>query len=373
MTDSNAATQSFHDKRNPMILSYSGISSYQTCRERWKLQNVYGLRKTTATYAMDVGSAVHHALEHMLLGTCETPEQGVESWVKSIWAKVPADDGDEPDGASLTLLEDHLNEVQTTAVQVVPRVVNEILNQGLSTVMHPVTGAPLVEQELTVDLPGWDGFASHIDWIAADPEGNIWVIDFKTRKTFQTDDDELVNLQNAVYVHMVRTVLGLDIAGTKTFQVRSDPMRSPKVNKNGTVSKAAVVCDWDTYAAVVIEAGQDPADYLDMRDKLSTVRWTEVLTAYRSVETVERVWDGIVRPVAHEMANARDRLMSADPLARQVGARQASRTLSQRTCNGCSVRDVCLNALRGWDVTSHLQGFRYRREIVQDAAERGLL
>lgn len=346
-----SSTEQFHEKRNPRLLSYSGISAYQVCRHKWKLQNVYGLRTSTATLPMDVGSATHAGLEHFLKGQ-GTPVEGVDAWVETSLSKIP-DDGD------FVSVETHLLDVRDTAREVVDRVMKAITRMNLKTFV-PVSGPLPVELEIIVPMKGWDGFAAHIDWIAEDDQGRVWVVDFKTRSSFYDEESEDVNLQNAVYQRLVQDHYGITVAGTLTFQVRSDRSKTPKVNKNGTLSKAAIVCDWETYEAAVIEAGQDPADYQDMKDKLSTVEFTRVLRAVRTGKQLDTVWKSIVEPTALEMARIRDRALSETPSDRRIAALQAQRTLSNRTCNGCLVRDVCINSLKGYDPVTHLSRFHIR-------------
>ena len=359
---SQSSTATFHMKRDPMILSYSGIASYQRCRHSWKLQNVYGLRTPLGTRPMDVGSATHAGIEHFLKGL-GTAQAGVDAWVAETLNKTLEDAGD--------AVADHLEDVRLTAHQTTARVLREIEALGLQT-FTKIEPLP-VEVELQVKVPGWDAFAGHIDWIATDPQGRVWVVDFKTRSTFYAEDSEEVNLQNAIYQYLVSNVYGIIVDGTITFQVRSDRGREPKMNKNGTMSKAAIVCDWETYRAALVENGLDPADYTDMEDKLSTVEFTRVLKATRTEKQLRTVWNTVVMPLAVEMARVRDRAMSDDAGDRTIANRQAQRTLSQRTCSGCSVRDVCLNSLNGWDVQSHLARFDYRKPLVSLAAQEGTL
>lgn len=344
-----SSTEQFHEKRNPRLLSYSGISAYQTCRHRWKLQNVYGLRTSTATLPMDVGSATHAGLEHFLKGQ-GSPVEGVDAWVDGILRKTPED----AEG-----VDDHLSTVRETAREVVDRVHKAMKRMKLKTFVPPSGPIP-VELEIVVPMKGWDGFAAHIDWIAEDEQGRVWVVDFKTRSSFYDEESEDVNLQNAVYQRLVQEHYGITVAGTLTFQVRSDRSKTPKVNKNGTLSKAAIVCDWETYEAAVIAAGQDPADYQDMKDKLSTVEFTRVLRAVRTAQQLETIWKTIVEPMALEMARVRDRALSESQQDRRIASLQAQRSLSNRTCNGCNVRDVCINSLKGYDPVPHLSRFNVR-------------
>lgn len=366
----NSSTSQFHDARNPRLLSYSGISTYQTCRHRWKLQNVYGLKTTLQTRPMDIGSATHAGIEHMLKGQ-GTAAEGINVWINEALSKLPInDDGTEIDAN----VYDHLDDVRWTAYETAARIQKEIHRLGLKTATFPeLEGQLPVELEIVRPMLGWDGFACHIDWIAVDGLGRVWVVDFKVRSSFYDEDSEDVNLQNAIYQKVVEDTFGTTVAGTLTFQVRSDRAKKPKVNKNGTISKAAIVCDWETYKQAVLEAGQKPDDYLDMRDKLSLVEFTRVLKATRSREYLKNVWDTIVRPLALEMSRARDRAMSDDSADRLVANRQLQRNLSNRTCNGCNVRDVCLHSLKGWDVRTPLSRFKYRNDIVSVAIEEGTL
>lgn len=365
MTD----TQNFHNERNPQLLSYSGISLYLNCRYKWKVLNVYGLKTGFGPRALELGTAVHEGLAYYLAGK-GTIAEGVTEWQDREYAKIPKDE----DTISLDGFvhsEDAIWDYGRDALIVIGSVLAEIDRLGLKTYVD--ASGPWVERELTAYLENWDGFAGHIDWIAVDGQGRLWVVDFKTRKTFYDDASEDVNIQNALYQYLA-LAHGLNVSGTITLQVRSDVPKRPKVNKDGTVSRAKIVTTWDVYRQTVVDAGQDPSEYEDMRLALSTVEWTKSIVQYRSVQETAIVWDSIVEPLSIEMAIARDRILSRSYMDNAKGNRVTVRNMNHRNCNGCSIRDVCLAGLKGYDVLDVVRNREIRdRDSFEDAAKRNLL
>ena len=63
--------------------------------------------------------------------------------------------------------------------------------------------------------------------------------------------------------------VGLDEIDGVYWQVKKAAPRLPSRNKDGKMSRRAMVTTWEVYKGALLEAGLDPADYEDMRDKLS--------------------------------------------------------------------------------------------------------
>jgi hypothetical protein len=322
-------------------LSYSQMTEFLTCRYRWFLKYVLNVRPLARSTPMELGDAVHTALAAFLAGG--DLDAGFAEWrAKTLDA--------------MTLHDDErvaqVDDILATAQAVAARAVDGLREQGFYT-LTDADGVAYVERSFQIPVEGWlGGMVIKLDWIAYDPlNARTWVCDFKTRSYFTTEEDEWANLQNTMY-QAGALIHGIDSIGTLTIQVNSTPPKQPKMNKDGSMSRAAAACDWDTYRDALLAADLDPADYVDMRDKLGDKNYFAATPVIRSHESIERVWNTVVEPVAQEMNDAFFAVKGFDPASATMYEvnRAAPRFLSPRVCNQCGVRSLCHAQLKGYDV-----------------------
>jgi len=323
-------------------LSYSQLSTYLSCKYRWYLQYVLGIRPKMRTAPLEIGDAVHRGLAAFLLGN--DPETGVAEWYKEAIAAQPFEDAE---------LAAKIDEYRDSARIIVTRALAGIEKAGYWSYMNPETGEPYVESSLFVPVPKWDaGLVAKIDWMAFDPSTKtVWITDFKTRNYFTTEQDEWANLQNTIYL-AAALFHEIEAVGTLTIQITNTAPKLPKRTKDGGMSRALVACDWETYRDALLEAGLDPADYeADMKPKLEGREMVRITPVIRSVKSVERIWNEIVEPLAEEMST-QYRMASEGDAA--LVPYDCVRNMSPRTCNYCGLRSLCHGILRGQDVTDDL-------------------
>lgn len=234
-------------------------------------------------------------------------------------------------------------EIVRIAPELAKRALQEFDDLGWETVEFD--GRPAVEIDLYVPLPsefGFDSFAMHLDWVCIDANDTIRLVDYKVRRTFMPEDSERFNFQHAVYAYGLWQH-GVEVQGTVTYEIRNDLPSKPKVNKNGSISRSATKTDWPTYLATILENGQDPAEYLDMQEKLSDYKFTNPLHAYRTETELKNIWDTIVIPTARSIA--RERI-----IFRGDNEHQPVRNLKWINCQGCQFKDPCTQAISGDDV-----------------------
>lgn len=222
---------------------------------------------------------------------------------------------------------------------------------------------PIEKEEFSI-VSGMHGF---IDLIAKDKEtGQIWVIDYKFVKQLGGEEDEAFNLQNAVYT-AAASALGIPVTGTITYKHKNMVPKKPKVNKNGTISKAAVTSDWETYSLTCIENDQNPEDYEDMREKLAETRWSQIIREYRSDETLERMLEEVVLPTALRIDGCLN-------LQRRGYDQVYIKSMYPFNCKMCTFAELCQSDLRGYDSEYLLTSMYISRdeetEIAEDAGER---
>lgn len=199
---------------------------------------------------------------------------------------------------------------------------------------------PALELHFVVPCAGSKGLHGYIDAILRDKEtGSVWCTDYKFRKSLSPDDEEAVNIQNAVYTHACKK-MGIKITGTMTWQHCNTPAADPALNKNGTVSRSKIKTTWNHYAEFCVANGVDPAPYEEeMREKLSGIEWFRATYEYRNDETVKNMWNRIVVPAAYAVK-------SAYTMAKKDKNR---RHLYPWNCKMCQFKDLCQAELRNHD------------------------
>lgn len=209
-------------------------------------------------------------------------------------------------------------------------------------------GQPLVESDLRINFPfkdikgeEYEGFHGIVDWVARDKEtGWVWLFDYKVRASIDAEINEDFNLQMAIYQYLLAQK-GIKTAGSICFQMRSAPLQLPVMTIKGTMSRADIVCDWDSYRNELVSNGLDPDDYKDMQVKLSNKRFYTLSRSYRSPELLTRIWKDVVMNTIDEIRDFRNNIYW-DALGRYVAPRNMS-----GMCKICGIRDACQNHLRG--------------------------
>ena len=349
------STQRFHEEvaQGRRILSYSQILDWMTCRQRWFYRYGCGVQPKRSPRPMTLGDLVHKCLAGFLSGEEQDYNKIIGAYQSDLWSlSIELEDSSDEEMERIEKLADD-------ARSIVERTLRTIEALAWHTHVLP-DGSPAVELELKTEVPGFNHFASHLDWCAYDTVNDLlWLVDFKVRKSFSPLGYEDVNLQHLIYAYMAN-LHKIPIIGTVTFEISSDPPKQPKRNKDGSMSRSAVHTDWETYRAALIESNLAVSLYDDMREKLEGVRFTQILQEYRSDVVMSRTWSDIVLPAAREIRLAYHAIDNGQwPV-------NVYRQMRHMACNGCGVRDICLTTFRGYDATPQLTSqFEYREEMIE--------
>lgn len=337
---------------DPIYVSYSQIHDWLLCRHRWYLRYGLGIKPIEKPRPMDLGSAVHAGLAAFFRG--DYAQSGIAEWESEAMKGIPIMDDS---------LSAHIEDIRSAAILIIDRTLDDFKTRGLWIASDDA--GPIIEREIKQPVKGESSIGIHgiIDVTAYDPASKTyWIVDFKVRGTFQDDTAEDVNLQNAMY-QMLGMSIGIPIVGTLTYQVSSKPPSKPKLNKDGQMSRARIATDWATYEKSLIDAGLDPDDYREEMQSKLDVEFVKPLKAYRSPEYVQNIWEFVVLPAARDIAWARK--LIASNLTTDSHERVLNRNLSQRSCNGCGVRSLCLGKLRGYDALGILRAeYSYSERAV---------
>lgn len=337
----------YEDSMTPeRMVSVSQIGTFLACRRRWHYAYREGLRQRRERDYLTVGKLCH---------------AGMEAAMKLRWYY--AMEGADPD------LQD-LIEVGTTAVirmwsdymavtdfldEELPEQ-RELLDRAMDvfaealeefdplrwvplTVVRDGEPAPALELHFCVPCAGSEGLHGYIDAILRDLEtGQTWCVDYKFRRTLAADDDERFNLQNAVYMMACRQ-MGIDVAGTMTWQRYNTPSAVPKFNRDGSVSRSKIKCTWTRFRRFLEEAGLDACDYAEMEGKLADVEMCRATREVRSDEMIDLVWNQIIESASRSICCLSN---SYEPL-------DCTPSMDPWTCRLCSFQSLCQAELRGYD------------------------
>lgn len=324
-------------------LTHSKMRSWNACRYSYDLQNTRHIVPRGALRALDLGSAVHAGIT-----------AGVHQWVKrEVWnqrnwnriiraanknIQMYIDTAIKDRGGTLNEEQQlEFEEISESAKIITRRSLRQIKLKEWKTVVHPETGEILCEHSLTTSLPnncGWEGFHGTPDWVAMHiPTGRVWVIDFKVVASFGNEDEEEVNSQFPCYQKMLWDV-GVETIGSILWQIRAKVPSKPKLNQNGSMSRARIATTWHFYKKALIEAKLDPADYKEEMESKLDVEFFKPLKYHRDRAMVEWFWQAVVEPCAFSMA-------------REEG--HVFRQMQKFGCKMCRVREYCLAELNDDD------------------------
>lgn len=338
----------------PRYASYSMLAEAETCRWRFKRRYVDGLRPLQPFRPPTLGTAVHLGIATRLRGG--DVENVLGEWVAAELDKVRNSTMLEQDADEAA---DMLLGAEMDACEIVNRWEEWVKLDEWETVHF--LGEPLVEASFFIELPGWRGLHFIVDWVATHtPTGLTWVIDWKTKATIEQQDvssinREDTNLQKAIYQYGLLQH-GIKTAGSRIAQIKSAVPKHPKVNKDGSISRAAVSTDWPAYKAAIEAAGLDPEDYADMKIKYENSVWFAWTAAYRSERELNNIWEQVVVPRAHQAA------------ALALSGMDAPRALGSFSCGMCWAKSLCVEELRGGD-TEFIMKTQYRHVKKSDAED----
>lgn len=308
-------------------ITFSEISAYLTCRQRHWFEYVMRLPRKPVPH-MEFGTMVHigfeAAMKAQYAGLPWEPAAG-----SAMLAHKDKTLRNQPGDVDVTELSESLTEAMAVAIRALHWLKPELWETAT------IGGKPAIEIELEIPLADGIKYRCHQDWVARNKQtGQWWAWEFKTRKTLPTVELGEVSLQQALYQYVLHQN-GIFIEGAMEFAILAALPKEPKVNKNGTISRAACATDWDTYKSAVLANHGDPAEYKEMRVQLEAKEWFRMIPQYRTIDECKRTWDAVAVPIAHELTHNNVKVVPI--LARHI-------------CRQCSYIETCLEKVRGYHV-----------------------
>lgn len=331
------------DDNQLIRFSYSAVSKWLSCRQAWSFNYAHGLVPIVSDPEPAIGSAVHFALGMAILQG--TDDEVLQSAL-DIWFSEQMEPYEGLPEDAYESIHAVLSEHCERAAFIAKRALNAIHIEEWETIRDR-TGTPMVEWHFDREVPGVGLLTGDIDWVARHrPTGLVWLFDHKIRGTLTSAPAEDFNIQMALYQHVLQEDEGLSLAGSILFQVSSHLPKTPTLTKKGEVSRAAIDTTWEVYRQYVLDAGLDPANYDEMRQKLEAKVFYRPIRYFRSREHVRAVWERIFLPAAREMREALftpDVVGTPNPLI--------IRNMVPFLCRRCPYAPVCVGELRGEDVS----------------------
>lgn len=311
---------------------YSAISTFLKCRALYDFAYVQGLRpkRGKSLPRMQLGTQVHLGFEKYFKGaTLEQAKAEVEKSSYEILQKIRAQIAADPMSVPVDDVSTFLKEYEDI-VENAPKIFERSALAMPVSDWEPVLVEHTLEQEIVpgIMLTGTPDLVARYK-----PDGQLYLLDWKTRANFQDIGAERYNLQFLIYTWMLQK-LGHDVKGTYIYEILSDVPKSPKTNKDGTLSKSKCRTTSEMLEAAIADSNSIPEDYAELRAYVKALEWQRLTYDHRDVETIERIMQEVVVPAAQAMS------------APHIPLRVANRF----SCSGCDYASLCWGELEGSDV-----------------------
>ena len=335
------------------MVSVSQIQTYLSCRRKWEYNYIDNLTPRIDKKYLTIGKLCHVGMQvamHDLWefdGHWNTAMNNGILAIKEEWHEYM----DQTDILPEEIPD--MDQMLTDAVSVFRQAFTEFepWRWEVLTIHKGKEALPALELHFSVPCPPTKGLHGFIDAILRDREsGCLWCVDYKFRRSLSPDEDEAFNIQNAVYSYACLK-MGIQIAGTMTWQHVNTPAADPAILKNGTISRAKIKTTWEHYAQFVADQGQNPADYQEeMEPKLADIEWFRATLEYRNEDTIRAMWEQCVIPAARGIKAAYRKNANN------------YRSLYPWNCKMCQYQSLCQAGLRGYDEQDIIQREYTRRD-----------
>ena len=295
-------------------VSWSEIQAWCLCRMKWHWAYEVGIAPKRVERAPSVGSCGHIAIAAMLRG--KSWKKAVDKWFEQELNKRPLFDEEKAE----------IQAVVALILAIMPRYLDKY---------QATFESVLVEHKFDIPIRGIKTrLIGYWDAMVRDKDGHLWLLEHKfPQRTFRTEDNLDLDGQIGTYQYAAHRS-GYPVVGTIYNQLLGRLPAVPKINKDGSVSRAVVYTDWESYSDFVAKVGLDPCDYQEMKGKLDDFEFFQRNYIYRPpIETrlfardmEHRIWD------------------------MQKKKKHIYRSESFIICGMCSYRELCLESLKGGDI-----------------------
>lgn len=311
---------------------YSAISTFLKCRALYDFAYVQGLRpkRGASLPRMQLGTQVHLGFEKYFKGAALSEAKAeIEKSSYEILQKVREQVAADPMSVPVDNVSEFIKEYEDI-VENAPKIFERSALAMPVSDWEPVLVEHTLEQEIAsgIVLTGTPDLVARYK-----PDGQLYLLDWKTRANFQDIGAERYNLQFLIYTWMLQK-LGHDVKGTYIYEILSDVPKEPKRNKDGTISKSKCRTTEGMLQGAIQDSSSIPEDYGDLLSYVRAIEWQRLTYDHRDAATIERIMQEVVVPAAQSMA------------APHIPLRVANRF----TCGSCDYASICYAPLEGSDV-----------------------
>lgn len=149
----------------------------------------------------------------------------------------------------------------------IPKMARELLEAYFLFYEEEDADTEYLENELHFKLPLTEEIEieGYIDAVIKDPEGKIWVKDYKTYKSMKDYSFFHLNTQSAIYIWAMEQ-LGYEVQGVIWDVIKAKEPSKPQILKSGKLSSRRLDSTPYTVEKGILELGLNPEDYQDFID-----------------------------------------------------------------------------------------------------------
>lgn len=308
---------------------YSEIAAWLKCPRQHYYAWQLGLEPARPNFKMIYGLLFHKGMEAYWKG--RLIELEVVNYAKELQAKY-----------SDSLIDEDLELIHKQAIVALENV-NKAIKE-FKCEEYECIGAE-VEIKIEVVIPTI--IVGHIDAVLKHKETNeLWIVDYKTRAKFKDNEEELYNMQLALYTKIWEAKGLGNVAGTMVWQASNKQEESPRMLKSGAMSREKINCTWDKYKKALLDNSLNPLDYFDMERKLDSKSEFSCIVNRKDKIIVDNIFEEII---------------SALLLMRHNNIKH--RNLIPNNCNFCDYKKICYAELSGTDTDLILKNYYTRRDL----------
>lgn len=324
-----------------LTFSLSALQAWQRCQQRYRYAYVDKLRPKAKDIAPKRGQILH---EYLATYYASLKESNIPLRAHQLGQKaVMAHQAELAALASTSFFADEEKEAQDY-LDVLPDVI-DITERYFHTRGEQDASryeVVMVEEKLSFLLVAGITSTSIIDLVLRErATGLIWLVEHKSTRSVPDSGIRLRDMQTLLYAEALNHH-GADIDGVLWNYLRTKLPDKPHQNRDERFSKAiSIDTTWEVYQRAVVDAGQDPETYDDVRQRLAGRETSVYFPRFEHVIVADP--DILLRDYANEAVAVR-----AARRSWELGVSKPTRTLA-RDCSFCPYLRICEAELMGGD------------------------
>jgi elongation factor P hydroxylase len=220
-------------------ISTSDRSSFRTCRRMWDFQSHLrqSLSPNVHKKPLWFGTGFHYVLEDFYgYKLYDSISEAIDDY-KQATIKYYGEEN----------LPSSINDDISLMYDMLDHYFNSFLTDRENFKTFYVNGVPQIEVPIEFEIPvskelleksKYDKviYKIVVDRVVIDEFGNLWIVDYKTTKTFTNFESLQINPQIGAYTWVVNSLYDLPVAGFIFEQFRKDAPKDPKILKDSSLS-----------------------------------------------------------------------------------------------------------------------------------------